>query len=692
MSGHPENGKAILAQAAQDWVAAINYYFDALDYIQSEDTPPGTDPQEDELLYIDPNNQFFLNVVEDRLTTLRDSRLNDTTMVYPVETTKKYNVYNSTHTLIGQMTLNYDVSGIHGSEGSLTFTAASHIPSPWEIYNIGTGYGPEPLRPEINVELECYAGGKWYDGYFDATLSQDGTSFDNGTFEYWGYDYNDFSGLSGQLTATNVVNGKINLNPIFGSTRHYPDPVNPRDLLPLFNKENIPIADTFGHGLGNDATLGGIFPGMKQQDWTTLFDLASAPPDPLPDLVGESVSSTLPVPSVPGDKGKVSIVIGNWSNHAASGKINIDIYASLHSIDQPLDSNDIKLVTLANQSVNIARYSAKTYTASVQIPPNIEPNDYYILADIDSTNTIPESDEENNLAVSDNTYETVWKFGSFDDRKNVKLIVNDSNETPVLVTFALTGGGYGEIIGGPDFNEVTLNNTKKTSSLTITTTGKGTQTSVGDIIVNDPNGLKDIIARTTDLRGDITVDGSLGALTLDDVAGTHTITIGPSSNPKAKVNMTFDRVSDLAIDSDTPIKTITATEWLDTDDTPDEISVPSLDTLNIKGDKKRAIGGDFAGTLTVTNNAGSLKIAGTLSNPLTIGGNVNSVTLNQLQGNLTIAGNAKTIKVNQTLHTSPPLSGTYYTLHIGGAASVQYVQAGKRKTIKITAGDDLYAY
>jgi hypothetical protein len=114
--------------------------------------------------------------------------------------------------------------------------------------------------------------------------------------------------------------------------------------------------------------------------------------------------------------------------------------------------------------------------------------------------------------------------------------------------------------------------------------------------------------------------------------------------------------------------------------------------LNIKGDKKRAIGGDFAGTLTVTNNAGSLKIAGTLSNPLTIGGNVNSVTLDQLQGNLTIDGNAKTIKVNQTLYTSLPPSGTYYTLHIGGAATVKYVQAGKWKTIKITAGGNLYAY
>jgi hypothetical protein len=57
--------------------------------------------------------------------------------------------------------------------------------------------------------------------------------------------------------------------------------------LPLFNKENIPIAGTFGHGLGNDPTLGGILPDMTQQDWATLFESGiyvddNAPGDPAP--------------------------------------------------------------------------------------------------------------------------------------------------------------------------------------------------------------------------------------------------------------------------------------------------------------------------------------------------------------------------------------------------------------------------
>jgi hypothetical protein len=58
----------------------------------------------------------------------------------------------------------------------------------------------------------------------------------------------------------------LDLNPVFGSKR-YPNPVSPRNLLPLFDNSNLVVPHTVGHGLGNDATLGGIVPDMNQQDW-----------------------------------------------------------------------------------------------------------------------------------------------------------------------------------------------------------------------------------------------------------------------------------------------------------------------------------------------------------------------------------------------------------------------------------------
>ena len=196
------------------------------------------------------------------------------------------------------------------------------------------------------------------------------------------------------------------------------------------------------------------------------------------------------------------------------------------------------------------------------------------------------------------------QFGNISGKKNTKLTVSDP--CGVSVTFSLTGGGYGEVNSVDySFSQVILHDTGEKSQLTISTKGK-TTTSVGDIIVN--GSLKGIMAKTTNLLGSITVTGSLGTLTLDDVADSHTITIGSSANPKAGVTMKFDQVSDLTINSQMPIKSITAAEWLAGD-----INAPSVGSITAKGDKKRAILGDFDVDVTTGGVIGSVKVAGTLS-------------------------------------------------------------------------------
>lgn len=74
--------------------------------------------------------------------------------------------------------------------------------------------------------------------------------------------------VSGTFTGTRTdVSSEItnyNLNPIFGDGS---GPYNIRDLLPQFNNYNEAIYGTAGHGLGDDATLGGILPDDTQDDW-----------------------------------------------------------------------------------------------------------------------------------------------------------------------------------------------------------------------------------------------------------------------------------------------------------------------------------------------------------------------------------------------------------------------------------------
>jgi hypothetical protein len=287
----------------------------------------------------------------------------------------------------------------------------------------------------------------------------------------------------------------------------------------------------------------------------------------------------------------------------------------------------------------------------------------------------------------------VSKFGDFDGQKNVKKTLYDDYNVPV--TFALSGGGYGEVSNDTAFSQITLYTTTERSAFTITTKGKGVTTSVGDIDVKGP--IKSITAKTTNLAGNITIDGSIGSLMLNDVSGGRIITIRSSSNPKAGVLMRFNRISDLSIVSDMPIKSFTAVEWLDTDGTVDDINVPSLGTLSIKGNKKLALSGDFAPVIIITGIGvdptkpvvGNAKIAGALGNDdsnSTVNGSVSSITTSQLHSNLFVNGNAKRVKIGQPMAILPPESGDIGILDVTGAA---YVLGGKDK-IKFT-DDILYS-
>lgn len=205
-----------------------------------------------------------------------------------------------------------------------------------------------------------------------------------------------------------------------------------------------------------------------------------------------------------------------------------------------------------------------------------------------------------------------WEFGDINNinitgskkSKNIKLTVPDVCD--VSVTFSLTGGGYGEIVGDVNFNQVNLYNTGEKSQLTI---ASKTEISVGDInTIEDNNSLKSITAKTTNLRGNINVSGSLASLIINDVNKSNAITVGSSLNKKATVSLGFDRVADLTLNCQIPIKSISATEWL-----AGEINAPSIGAITTKGDKKRKIAGDMNVNVMLNASAGTVKTAGTLS-------------------------------------------------------------------------------
>ena len=301
---------------------------------------------------------------------------------------------------------------------------------------------------------------------------------------------------------------------------------------------------------------------------------------------------------------------------------------------------------------------------------------------------------------------TTWPTEQFFlQGKTNKRSFTDTDGTPVTITFAGPGAATVERWVNPadppatargDIRNITVANSTTKSGLTISTKGVGAaaETTVEDVTVN--GSLAKLDAKTADLLGNLTVTGGLGTLTLDDVVAQHALSIG--SDPLiASLSVTFDQVSDLSIDSDTPIKSITATEWLDSDSTPDTVSAPWLGTLTTKGrkaDQKKgiaALAGDFEAGLTLdgTGNPkqtlGTAKIAGDLPNATwDITGNVGSITADDADGwTLNVHSTLKSLKLNQASDTTITVDGP-----IGSVTVAEWdtgsLEAGSLGSLKVT--------
>jgi len=173
---------------------------------------------------------------------------------------------------------------------------------------------------------------------------------------------------------------------------------------------------------------------------------------------------------------------------------------------------------------------------------------------------------------------------------------------------------------------ITLDGTDAKSTLKITSKG---ETSVWDIIVH--GALKQLVAKTTTLLGDLTVDDWLGKAILGDIADQHSITLGGADDDKP-ITFTAGHIEDLTFASGAPVRAFTALDWLDTDATADTFTAPSLGSLTTKGRKENAkkavaaIAGDFEATLDIGAGLGKAKIAGSVTQGTwTIAGTVGSI-------------------------------------------------------------------
>ena len=269
-SHDPNDGKAILADARGQWLFALYYIRDAINYIESEDTPPGTDPQEDELLWIDPADGGMVDLIKQHIQILTGSLENDTSVTIPYESEKTY-LLSTPDEQIGRLTLKYDALGEPTGKGTLILDAFSQ---PWQVTDLWFYE-----TSQFNAQVTCIGmAPAWHYYYGDlwGTISPDKDRFYDATLEYWGNSSDRIDSITATLSQQQESRLTVDLNPIFGSSPRYPDPVSPRDLLPEFDRWRFPLPNTAAKGLGSDSTLGGILPETTHEDWNRLGNLQPA--------------------------------------------------------------------------------------------------------------------------------------------------------------------------------------------------------------------------------------------------------------------------------------------------------------------------------------------------------------------------------------------------------------------------------
>lgn len=203
-----------------------------------------------------------------------------------------------------------------------------------------------------------------------------------------------------------------------------------------------------------------------------------------PDLIGQ-ISALPTAPIIAGSRGKVTVRLQNVGNVNASGTISVNL---LLSQDPSADATDASLATVS-KTVTIKPNGAKKLAFKFNYPQSASGN-YYVLAELDTSNAVAESNESNNLAQS-NTLVSV---------------------TPAVVDFSLT------IAKSPTVVEM-----GKVSSATVKLLNAGTVAYAGPLDV--------ALYAATDSTG------SAGAVTLTTV--TANVRLKPNAPKKLKVKFSL---------------------------------------------------------------------------------------------------------------------------------------------------------
>jgi cyclophilin family peptidyl-prolyl cis-trans isomerase len=435
------------------------------------------------------------------------------------------------------------------------------------------------------------------------------------------------------------------------------------------------------------------------------------------NLITEVSADGLKSTFVPGDKGVAKVLVTNNGGAVAKGKVNVKLYLSESNVTQSGDGDgfaldqdpvtgDRLLATLNGVNINIQ--PGKSATIPVKYTVNnldsvdgeilIDGKSYRLLAIVEPAagSTVQELFGDDNvgnfrLDTESLTSPAVLRtfdlaFGEVGGRGGVPITVQDVNNDNL--TLMLTGPGTGTVVKNADGTlDVSLSGTTLASKLRVVT-ARGVIADLDDLFINDTIG--SVALGNVHLHGHFTASDGAKSIVFGDLGNTDdahpennfdkTLSIGAFPIATQKLSLNLGKVRDYTLQSDMPISTLLAKEWLDDsiNTATNAIGAPSIGVMKI--------GGDFEANMNLagTSKLSLLSVTGAMRGvTVKIGGDVGVVQLGSLADSQFLVG----------LTVRPDEIGDFVTAKtisnftVKGTMSNSVVAAAKMTVVNVAAVD-----
>lgn len=399
---------------------------------------------------------------------------------------------------------------------------------------------------------------------------------------------------------------------------------------------------------------------------------------------------------IPGFKTTINPQIKNVGDATLTGTVTFRVYISA---DDVLDGSDRLAIERTGLSVTIPVGRSITRRESLQVPLDLLPGNYYLLAEVVGSPGIADANAGDNVAVEGTTLNNVWRFGNPPSLKNATLRLVDGDGT--IATFSAKGLGYGELQVDGNQRNLVLFGTDLKSSVTIRASGGDGLFNLQDILASGGTvGIGSFDARGVRLTRDFDVNTVGKLLSLGATADMSTISIGPGTS---SIDLRLGTAGDTNVTSLVGLRSLDVNSWLGP---VASLTAPFIGSLVSRG--------AFNATVDLLGSSGgrainSVKISGDVSSPLwhtgfrvgavtlgsasaaavfNFGGNVDSITVTSNFAGTLAAVNIGKIKIGGSM-LGKILAGTNFGADdVPGGAFADTFAAGKISSVEIT-GDML---